>query len=424
MKTTLFLMTQIFPFGKGETFLEAELPILSEQFDEIQIICENIDDPQTRATPENVVIKRLRPQLNSWQKISAIGKLYQKDIIQELRYIYKYQKPQDYIPCLKVLLDSVQQAQQVSNYLEKVIKEHLDKNHKLIFYSYWLNNSALALTNIKKKYPEITCVSRAHRWDIYYDFHQPPYLPLKPQIIKKIDRVYSISEDGQSYLKNLIESSKKADIAISRLGVINANDLNLEEAEVAEDNMLWIVSCSAVIERKRIHLILEALEYLPKSTKILWQHIGDGPLLESLKAKAKEIKAENENITIEFLGYKPNSETLEYYKQHPIDLFINTSESEGIPVSIMEAMSFGIPCVGTKVGGVGEIIRTGKNGFLLPANPNASEVAYPLSRYNSFSREQKNILRKNAYKTWVEEYNARKSYEAFAQDLLTIKPTA
>ena len=44
---------------------------------------------------------------------------------------------------------------------------------------------------------------------------------------------------------------------------------------------------------------------------------------------------------------------------------MNVSESEGIPVSIMEASSFGIPVIATNVGGVGEIVENGYNGLLL-----------------------------------------------------------
>ena len=47
---------------------------------------------------------------------------------------------------------------------------------------------------------------------------------------------------------------------------------------------------------------------------------------------------------------------LDYYKNNIIDIFINLSASEGIPVSIMDAISFGIPCIATNVGGTGEIV--------------------------------------------------------------------
>ena len=47
------------------------------------------------------------------------------------------------------------------------------------------------------------------------------------------------------------------------------------------------------------------------------------------------------------------------------DLFVNMSLSEGIPVSIMEAISFGIPIIATNVGGNAEIVND-ETGVLIP----------------------------------------------------------
>ena len=58
----------------------------------------------------------------------------------------------------------------------------------------------------------------------------------------------------------------------------------------------------------------------------------------------------------------------------PVDLFLNVSEYEGVPVSVMEAQSFGIPVIATAVGGTPEIVNE-ENGFLLPENPSQDEIA-------------------------------------------------
>jgi glycosyltransferase involved in cell wall biosynthesis len=58
----------------------------------------------------------------------------------------------------------------------------------------------------------------------------------------------------------------------------------------------------------------------------------------------------------------------------PVDVFINISMSEGVPVSIMEAQSFGLPVIATDVGGTKEIM-TATNGILLPSSPTIVEVA-------------------------------------------------
>ncbi len=49
------------------------------------------------------------------------------------------------------------------------------------------------------------------------------------------------------------------------------------------------------------------------------------------------------------------------------DVFLLTSISEGIPLTVIEAMSAGLPVVSTAVGGVGEIVVDGESGLLAPA---------------------------------------------------------
>ncbi len=47
-----------------------------------------------------------------------------------------------------------------------------------------------------------------------------------------------------------------------------------------------------------------------------------------------------------------NAEVFQFYRDNKVDLFVNASTSEGLPVSIMEAISFGIPSIATNVGGL------------------------------------------------------------------------
>ena len=81
------------------------------------------------------------------------------------------------------------------------------------------------------------------------------------------------------------------------------------------------------------------------------------------------------NVTYVFKGNVDNAALLEDYITENYYLFVNVSSSEGIPVSIMEASSVGIPCLATDVGGTGEIISDGVNGLLLRADVSDRELA-------------------------------------------------
>ena len=104
---------------------------------------------------------------------------------------------------------------------------------------------------------------------------------------------------------------------------------------------------------------------------------------------------------------KNQIEIQEIYKNYYFDFFINTSLYEGLPVSIMEAFSFGIPAIATNVGGTSEIVNS-ENGVLIDKDFDPKEVAETIVQiYNN----NLNNLRVNAWKTWKEKFDAEKNYE-------------
>ncbi|MBK6912265.1 MAG: glycosyltransferase [Ignavibacteriales bacterium] len=71
------------------------------------------------------------------------------------------------------------------------------------------------------------------------------------------------------------------------------------------------------------------------------------------------------NLKINLRGNINNDELLEYYKNNLIDIFINTSDSEGLPVSIIEAQNFGIPVIAPALGGIPEIVNGNNELFII-----------------------------------------------------------
>ena len=141
------------------------------------------------------------------------------------------------------------------------------------------------------------------------------------------------------------------------MGVKGLLEFNIDTSN--EYKEILLVSCSELVPVKRVHLIIDILRHI--ETPLRWVHFGDGRLMPELKTRVKELP---DNINYELRGYVPNQGVLEFYQKNEVDLFVNVSESEGIPVSIMEAISFGIPILATDVGGVHEIV-TDKTGVLV-----------------------------------------------------------
>ena len=93
-----------------------------------------------------------------------------------------------------------------------------------------------------------------------------------------------------------------------------------------------------VIPVKRIDLLLEGLvcwaQLIPQQF-FIWTHIGDGKSGAAIREKASQNTPPN--LKCNWLGRLSNLDVLEFYRLQPIDIFINTSVSEGVPVSIMQA---------------------------------------------------------------------------------------
>ena len=96
-------------------------------------------------------------------------------------------------------------------------------------------------------------------------------------------------------------------------------------------------------------------------------------------------------------------EIFEFYKETPIDLFISLSEAEGVPVSMMEAISFGIPILSTDVGGCREIVME-ETGILIPLQTDMKDVARIISTFKD-SNKNSTQFRNGVRTFWAEHFD-------------------
>jgi glycosyltransferase involved in cell wall biosynthesis len=220
-----------------------------------------------------------------------------------------------------------------------------------------------------------------------------------------VHQIAAVSQYGINRIKN--EYPKFSNVSVSRLGVTDKGINPMNENEV-----FHIVSCSSFIPLKRVHLIIEILKHLPFQVK--WTHFGDGPLRDEIHALAKELP---ENVQTDFKGFVANDAVIDFYKNEPIDLFMNVSELEGIPVSIMEAISFGIPSTGCQVCGVPEIV-TKETGFLFEMKINIEDAVRQISIYKNMSKNEKLTFLKGVKIFWKKKFDADVNYSTFIAENL------
>jgi len=118
-----------------------------------------------------------------------------------------------------------------------------------------------------------------------------------------------------------------------------------------------------------------------------------------------------------FPGRISNNEILKVLNENNYDFHINLSESEGVPVSIMESFSFGIPVIATNVGGISEIVIDGYNGFLIDPNSTSSDVSQIINKFYALNLNEIKKLRNNAFLTWKKKFNADNNYKLFINQI-------
>lgn len=278
--------------------------------------------------------------------------------------------------------------------LEKVLKHPEIKKLLLydemkkdtILYFYWGLGTSFVIPFLRKSgFKKI--IVRFHGFDLYNE-RRGGYLPFRRDLLKNIDYALPISEDGRNYLQKHYPDLK-FNIKVCRLGAKKFGD-----SFPSTDGILRIVTASNVIPLKRLHLISQALQLL--SINCEWSHFGDGILLEELKRNTSKLPA---GVTAIFHGRVTPEEVQNYYLKNPVDLFLNVSSTEGVPVSIMEAFSAGIPVYATHVGGTSEIVNS-SNGKLLDKNLTPELLAKELVSFYTLSQDIKLSYSREALKTF------------------------
>lgn len=298
-------------------------------------------------------------------------------------------------------------------WVENFLAEKKIPSANTVFYTYWFNEISMGIGLVKEKNSALRLVSRAHGYDIYEELYKP--WPCRDRALSLLDGLYSASEAGTTYLiEKYPKYAEKYETTL--LGVPDPGGLT----KPSRDGVFRIVSCSSINAIKRLDLLFAGVQEaarLRSDLKLEWHHFGDGDGLDEFIKKAQT--ETSPNCSIKFHGNVRKSELIQTYLTKPFDIFVNVSSTEGTPVSIMEAISCGIPVIATAVGGNVEIVNE-TNGYLLSPNPTPEEIARMLLNICDH-REQLELKRQGSIAMWLERYNETKNFEKFAHTLIEIR---
>lgn len=132
------------------------------------------------------------------------------------------------------------------------------------------------------------------------------------------------------------------------------------------DHESFVVGCSARLSEEKNHAgLLDAFaRLLEKEPHSILACAGDGPLRDALGAQAER---NGLSRSIRWLGALEDM----HHFYAALDACVLNSDREGLPLSLLEGMSYGIPVVATSVGGVGELLSDECGLLVPPQSPDA-----------------------------------------------------
>lgn len=301
--------------------------------------------------------------------------------------------------------------------LKRVCRKYInDKGTRWVIMSLWFFATAYAVSLLKDTYKEAALISLAHAFEIDDSRNQQIDYSCKEFCHERLDYISFISQNRMNeYLKNHANKWKwRVDNChVDYLGTVKDNQA---VSSPTDGNPYHIVTCSRCIKLKRLDLMIKSLALIAKMN-IHWTHIGDGVLLNDLRELAKILPS---NISVTWLGTLPNTEVHAFYKEHAVDVAMNLSTTEGIPISLIEALSYGIPVIATDVGGNSEVCD-GHAGVLLSSDPSPEEVKNAIEDFLSLEDSKRKEIRKKALKKYTESFSSYLSRPNFYHTLALIK---
>jgi glycosyltransferase involved in cell wall biosynthesis len=200
-----------------------------------------------------------------------------------------------------------------------------------------------------------------HGWDLEFEATvSKKYINFFLNSFGKAEKVFVLSED---FKEKIIEWGYKGEVIVQTTTVdaTLANSFSLEEKiknKKTDTSTTKIFFLSRIIKEKGIFELVEAFENLDKKRDDIELIIaGDGEAFNQLKEVVKNKK------NIRLTGHVEGEKKITLLKKS--DIYILPSYTEGLPISVLEAMLFGLPVITTKVGGLKKFFKNETMGYFI-----------------------------------------------------------
>lgn len=394
-------------------FMLTELHYAAKEFDRVVYITRELENDNSFLIQEkNVSVQEIKKtdRLISLLKLPFL--FLRKEIRHEVMQAVRHRSvPPKYVYHLGKELYCTQNLYHAA---EPIVKSLIEQKEDIVVQATWFDVSAYAASRIKEKYPQAKTVSFAHSFEIdpaksfYIGFACDDYK------LQKLDRVYFIAKEMVAIYKEALPKWINYDTDKMKVRYLGSVRYYWPIAPEKDRKSFTICTCSGMTKVKRVQIVIRTLA-LWQGNKIHWVHLGGGPLMEQLRQLAEEKLGKKQNVTYEFTGKLENIEVHKFYRDHYIDLFLNVSESEGLPVSIMEAMSYGIPTMATDVGATREVVQ--KKEMLLPKDITPEKLIRRIGWFHALPQSEQLAYRNECRAVWEKQFDAAKIATKYYKEL-------
>jgi len=358
----LLVMTHSYPFGRSEAFIESELDVLRSEWS-VTVVPAFRDSSEPRNLPSDVVLD-VSLATRGGRSINLPSRLWTARYAAAMKEASRH----------GVSLLDPRRAAYAAYYLMRggraarwILRRHETDGAPILCY--WSNAEAFGAAMATSARPSIRFACRAHRGDLYEDRAVGGYLPFRETIMEYARIVLVVSDHGRRHLARR-HPRHAHKLTTSRLCLCDAAGPTGGGSTSAAP---VIASCSTNNPVKRVALIAQTIaEVASRRPDRLLRWIHAGLTTEELIA-AFSVSIPS-NLQVEGTGWLAADRVREVWRAQTPRVFVNLSSSEGVPVSIMEALSMGIPVVATAAGGTAELVDK-QVGAILPVNVSSVAAA-------------------------------------------------
>lgn len=384
------------PFGKGESFVINEINAIAEHGHEVILIPTQL----RRGSPNHF---RLQPQIKLLAQAS-----FSVRVLGGFCF-YGLKSPRRLLKLIKLINDKNSFWNSLKNFvvLPKAIwlSKHLKEHNVEHIHAHWLTTSA-TLAMVCSDLTDIPWSCTAHRGDIVAN-------NLLQTKFENAAFIRFISESGLKLAKSRAEINKQKShvlhIGIDVPALLHDDKIGIENWPTRS----FTVICPAnLIPVKGHRTLIDALAKMQFRTHVQLILAGDGELRHQLESQVTKLGLESH---VSFKGHVAYSELLSWYKSRQVALLVLPSLDlgnglhEGIPVSLMEAMSYGIPVISTRTGGIPELLEDTKRNLEFGCIVEAGDS-------QSLAAEMDKMVESSAYREKWQELGRARVKEAFNKE--------